>query len=261
MSYDLMIFEKNKIPTNQSDFLSWYNQKMECDDEQDISSTSEKIQKAFHSLRNIFPPMNGLYAADDKALSENPEMEKHLCDYFIAEDMIYLSFSYSVSEFAYNTVKRVAYFSDVGFFNPNDNSLPIVFDSRCPMLLEGQWFQPKETDSFDNIKEKLSSMTVKNRSYLYVTDQIGNYIQIGGYRDSFTVEKRVYVTPTAYTHCKAGYCGNEHSSDLGEVMIAGNRVKLKQNQILSQTTAELLFLDFFQGIETVNTIEWVEMDM
>ena len=74
MSYDLMIFEKNKIPTNQSDFLCWYNQKMECDNERDISSASEKIQKVFHSLRNILPPMNGLYAADNKTLSENPEM-------------------------------------------------------------------------------------------------------------------------------------------------------------------------------------------
>lgn len=261
MSYNLMIFEKNKIPINQSDFHNWYNQKMEYGDEQDISSASEKIQKVFHSLRNIFPPLNGLFAPDDKALSENPEMEKYLCDYFIAEDMIYLSFSYSISEFAYATVKRAAYFLDVGFFNPNDNSLPIVFDSRCPMLLEGQWFQPREIDSFDSIKEKLSSMTVENRSYLYVTDQIGNYIQIGGYKDSFTVEKRVYNTPTTYTHYKAGYCDRKHSSDSGEVMIAGNRVKLKQNQILSQSTADQLFLDFFQDIETVNTIEWVEMEM
>ena len=112
--------------------------------------------------------MNGSFAPSDKALSETPEMEKYVCDYFITEDMISMSFSYSIAEFAYNTVKRTAYFSDVGFFNPNDNRLPTLFDNRCPMLLEGQWFQPKEIDSFDSIKEKLSSRTVKNRSYLYV---------------------------------------------------------------------------------------------
>ena len=133
--------------------------------------------------------------------------------------------------------------------------------NRCPMLLEGQWFQPKEIDRFDSVKEKLSSMTVKNRSYLYVTDQIGNYIQVGGYKDSFTVEKRVYMTPTAYTHCKAGYCGTGYSSNLSAIIIAGNSVKLKQNKILSKFTVEQLFLDFFQDIETVNSIEWIEMDM
>ena len=205
--------------------------------------------------------MTGSFAPSDKALSETPEMEKYVCDYFITEDMISMSFSYSIAEFAYNTVKRTAYFSDVGFFNPNDNRLPTLFDNRCPMLLEGQWFQPKEIDSFDSIKEKLSSMTVKNRSYLYVTDQIGNYIQVGGYKDSFTVEKRVYTTPTSYTHCKAGYCGSGYSSDLSAIIIAGNSVKIKQNQILSKSTVEQLFLDFFQDIETVNSIEWIEMDM
>ena len=29
-----------------------------------------------------------------------------------------MSFSYSIAEFAYNTVKRTAYFSDVGFLIP-----------------------------------------------------------------------------------------------------------------------------------------------
>lgn len=126
MSFDLMIFEKNKISTNQSDFLNWYNQKIDCDNIQDISFASEKIQKVFHLLRNIFPPMNGSFAPNDKILSENPEMEKYLCDYSIKEDMIYFGFSYSVSAFAYETVKRTAFFLDVGFFNPSDNSLPIL---------------------------------------------------------------------------------------------------------------------------------------
>ena len=262
MSYDLMVFEKGKAPANHSDFLSWYEQKMEEESEQDISCMSEKMQNFFHSLRQIFPPMNGTFAPDDKELSENPAMERRLCDYSIVEDMIYLSFSYSVSEFACNVVKRAAYFAGVGFFNPSDdNSVPVLFDSRYPMLLEGQWFRPVKIDDFDSIREKLSSMTVKNRSYLYVTDQVGNYIQIGGYGDSFTVEKRTYTGPTAYIHAKAGYAGTDDSGNAGEVIIAGNSVKVGHNQILSMATAQQLFQDFFQGIETADAIKWVEMDM
>ncbi len=45
MSYDLVIFEKSKTPTGQPDFLNWYNKKMECDDEQDISSAPKKYKK------------------------------------------------------------------------------------------------------------------------------------------------------------------------------------------------------------------------
>lgn len=57
------------------------------------------------------------------------------------------------------------------------------------------------------------------------------------------------------------YCGSGYSSDLSAIIIAGNSVKIKQNQILSKSTVEQLFLDFFQDIETVNSIEWIEMDM
>lgn len=261
MSYDLMVFEKGRIPTDQSDFLNWYNQSMESETVQDISCASECLQKFFHSVRDIFPPMNGPFAPDEKMLSENPTMEKYLCDYGIREDMIYLSFSYSVSRFAYDTVKRAAYFAGVGFFNPGGNGVPVLFDSRCPLLLEGEWFQPIEVDCFGCISEKLNNMTVKNHSYLYVTDQIGNYIQIGGYGDSFTVERRIYINPTDYVHAKAGYAHTENAGTVGDVIIAGNCVKVKQNQILSEETAEQLFLNFFQNVETVDSIEWEEMDM
>ena len=57
--------------------------------------------------------MNGSFAPSDKALSETPEMEKYVCDYFITEDMTSLSFSYYIAEFAYNTVKRTAYFLNI----------------------------------------------------------------------------------------------------------------------------------------------------
>ncbi len=262
MSFDLIVFEKGKIPVNHSEFINWYEQKMEEGNVQDISCVSEKLQYFFHSVRHIFPPMNGSFAPDDKELSENPSMGKYLCDYGIAEDMIYLSFAYSVSEFAYDTVKRAAYFAGVGFFYPSDDSsVPILFESRCPMLLEGEWFRPIEIDYFDHIQEKLNSMTVKNRSYLYVTDQVGNYIQIGGYGGSFTVEKRIYSGPAAYVHAKAEYSDKDILEKTGEVIIAGNRVKVKQNQILPKAMAEQLFQDFFQDVETVDSIRWVEMEM
>ncbi len=262
MSYDLMVFEKGTAPTGKSEFLDWYIQNMEYGTEQDISCVSEKLQAFFHFVRQVFPPMNGPFAPDDNALSEHPEMEEYLCDYYITEGMIYLSCAYSVSEYAFTVIKRAAYFAGVGFFNPSDdNSVPVLFDSRCPMLLEGEWFRSVELDQFDGIREKLHRMTVKKRSYLYVTDLIGNYIQAGGYGDAFTVEKRMYTDALSYTHTKAGYFGMKHEDKEGDVIIAGNHVKVKQNQILSRAAAEQLFLDFFQDTETVDSIEWEELDL
>lgn len=262
MSYDLMVFEKRGVPTVQSDFLNWYDQKMERETEREICDATESMQKFFDSVRRIFPPMNGPFAPNDKALAEHPEMEEYLCDYDISEDMIYLSFSYSVAEFAYDVIKRAACFAGIGFFDPSDsNSTPVFFDSRFPMLLEGEWFSPLEIERFDEIREKIEGMTVKNHSYLYVTDPIGNYIQIGGYGDSFTVEKRIYHSPVSYVHTKAEYSDQKDSDGFGEVIIAGNRVKVKQNQILSKETAEKLFSAFFEEAEAADGIMWVEIDM
>lgn len=66
---------------------------------------------------------------------------------------------------------------------------------------------------------------------------------------------------TAFEHTKAGYFGAEYPDKAGYVMIAGNRVTVKQNQMLSKETTEQLFSDFFRGAETVEAIEWTKMDM
>lgn len=55
MSYDLMVFEKRGVPTVQSDFLNWYDQKMERETEREICDATESMQKFFDSVRRIFP--------------------------------------------------------------------------------------------------------------------------------------------------------------------------------------------------------------
>ena len=261
MSYDLMVFEKTKAPTNPTEFLNWYQKQTEWNDDcdyNDSSHASEKLQKFFHKIKDIFPPMNGPLSPSNKELSENPDLEERLCDYCIGNDLIYLSLAYSVSGRAYDIVKRAAYFTGVGFFAVGEDTMPILFESRYPMLLEGEWFRPLKVSDFENVREKLNNMTVKNRSFMYITDQVGNYIQVGGYGDSFTVEKRIYTDIMTYTHKKAEYSSNTVTDETGSVSIAGNHVKVKQCQILSNDIVEQLFRDFFQETETTEAIKWTE---
>ena len=260
MGYDLMVFEKGKAPVDQQKFMGWYNEKIESGNGKGISYASEKLQTFFHSVRNIFPPMDGPFAPDNMAM-ENPEMEKYLCGYSIMEDLIYLTFSHSVSRFAYDVIKRAAYFADVGFFEPSGKGMPMFFDSLFPMLLEGEWFHPRYIDNFESVSEKLDDMDKNGHSYFYITDQVGNYIQIGGYGDSYTVEKRIYTSPAAYVHTKAQYSNMETVREEGVVTIAGNSVRLKQSQILTKDVARQLLLSFFQGVEFMDFIEWIEMHL
>lgn len=265
MSYDLVVFEKSKAPADAEKFLAWYEAQIEWQgdyDYDDISHASSNLQKFFQEVRIIFPPMNGAFAPSDEELMSKPDLEDRLCDYCIGEDIIYLSLAYSMADRAYDIVKRAAYFAGVGFFSPSDgDDAPTLFESRYPLLLEGEGFQAVRVRDFNAISEKLNQMIIKNRSYLYLTDQIGSYIQVGGYGDSFTVEKRVYTDCESYVHQKAGYTNGEKTNADGCVVIAGNQVKVKQNQILSGETVRQLFQDFFQGTATVDSVEWTDMDL
>lgn len=265
MSYDLVVFEKSKAPLDAEGFMQWYEEQVEWEgdyDYNDISHASANLQHFFHQVRAVFPPMNGGFAPSDEELMREPDLEDRLCDYCIGEDIIYLSFAYSMAERAYGIVKRAAYFAGVGFFSPSDgDDAPTLFESRYPMLLEGEGFQAVRVRDFNAISEKLDQMTAKSHSYLYITDQIGSYIQVGGYGDSFTVEKRVYMDCMSYVHQKAGYANVGKTNADACVVIAGNQVKVKQDQILSGESVRQLFRDFFQGTETVDSVKWTDMEM
>ena len=265
MSDDLVVFEKSNVPMEVTKFLEWYEEQTEWGsdyDYNDISHASLNLQQLFAKIRIIFPPMNGKFAPSDEELTDKPDLEERLCDYCIGKDIIYMSFAYSMADRAYNLVKRAAYFTGVGFFAPSDeDNTPNFFENCYPMFLEGEGFCTINVMNFDSVYEKLSKMTAKNHSYLYLTDQIGSYIQVGGYGDSFTVEKRVYTGCMSYVHQKAGYVNERKMDEYGLVEIAGNQVKVKQNQILSGETVRQLFLDFFQGTQTMDSVEWIDMEM
>mgnify|MGYP006990142722 CR=1 FL=1 len=69
------------------------------------------------------------------------------------------------------------------------------------------------------------------------------YIQVGGFGDIFTVERRVYTDCMSYTHQKAGYLSAGGSDEEGCVEIAGNQVSVKRHQILSGVDIKLILPD------------------
>ncbi len=257
MSYDLAVFEKDKV---KSGFLNWYDNQMD-EEGVKLTETSENMQKFFHSLRRVFPPMNGEFSPSDEELSQIPDLEKKLCEYDIKKDMISLSFSFSVSEMAKEIVKRAAYFCGLGFFNPSENEEPVLFDSRIPMRLEGEGFRPYKINGFVEISGRLKDMNDPKHSFLCVTDPVGNYIQAGGYGESFSVEKRLFTDIMDYVHYKAEHSNAASENKNGIVSIFGNIVKLDQEQIFSKEQTGMLFKDFFENTNTFGSVKWTEMDI
>lgn len=120
MSYDLMAFEISKAPKEKEEFFKWYDKQSEWEenhDYDDINVSSEKLQNFYKEMIKTFPPMNGVDCPSDEEIENNPELEDYLTDYCIGYDVIYIAFSWSKDEEAYNLMKKLCKKYQVGFFD------------------------------------------------------------------------------------------------------------------------------------------------
>lgn len=120
MSYDLMVFEKEKAPKTKKNFMAWYEKQVEWSEDHDyqrISVSSPALQNWFMEMKETFPPMNGEYAPSSELLDEDENLESYLTDYCIGRDVIYASFAWSVASEAYERMRSLAQKHNVGFFD------------------------------------------------------------------------------------------------------------------------------------------------
>ena len=131
MSYDLMVFEKTKAPTTKKEFIAWYEKQTEWGEEHDyetISVSSPALQNWFMEMKEKFPPMNGEYAPNLDPLDEDEaeDLERHTVDYCIGYDVIYVAFSWSVADEAYELMRSLAQKHKVGFFDVSGDDGDII---------------------------------------------------------------------------------------------------------------------------------------
>lgn len=133
MSYDLMVFEKTKVPNKKTEFMKWYEEQVEWKEDHNYDSievTSANLKNWFMDMIKIFPPMNGEFAPDDDAIDDDEELENHLADYSIGKTVIYAAFAWSVAEEAYESMLKLALKHDVGFFDVSGSGDIILSDNN-----------------------------------------------------------------------------------------------------------------------------------
>lgn len=133
MSYDLMVFEKTKAPNNKIEFMKWYDEQSEWNEDHDYESievTSTNLKNWFMDMIKMFPPMNGEFAPEDDAIENDEELERHLTDYCIGSAVIYASFAWSLAEEAYDSMLHFALKHDVGFFDVSGNGDIVLSDGK-----------------------------------------------------------------------------------------------------------------------------------
>ena len=129
MSYDLMVFEKTKAPAAKKDFMAWYEKQVEWGEEHDyqtIGVSSPALQNWFMEMKETFPPMNGEYAPSPELLDEDENLESHVVDYSIGQEVIYAAFSWSVADQAYELMRTLAQKHKVGFFEVSADDGDII---------------------------------------------------------------------------------------------------------------------------------------
>lgn len=119
MSYDLMVFSLDSVPTGRNEFLEWLDTQTEGGEDHsydDPSVTALPLRALFNEIIATFRPMNGPLAVRD---FEQPETE---ADYSIGKNFIYIAFSWSKADEAYSKLFDLSEKYKVGFFDVSSDT-------------------------------------------------------------------------------------------------------------------------------------------
>jgi hypothetical protein len=128
MSYDLAVFEPSPALRDRGSFMEWYESRTEWEDGLDYqqpSNATARLQAWYRDMIQTFPPMNG----PDSPPMEDAARWEWAMDYSIGSDIIYVGFSWSRAELAYERTKELAAKHVVGFFDASGSEGAAWFPS------------------------------------------------------------------------------------------------------------------------------------
>lgn len=137
MSYDLMVFNPDKAPRTEPEFLEWYNQQTEWEENHtydDPKVTSPELSNWFIDMITEFPALNGPHApADIDNDNDDDDDDDKITDYSIGKNIIYAAFRWSVAEIAYPKMLALAKKHKVGFYDLSGEEI-IMFPNEIGTL-------------------------------------------------------------------------------------------------------------------------------
>ncbi|QTN21545.1 hypothetical protein HZ992_15290 [Rhizobacter sp. AJA081-3] len=134
MSYDLAVFDPKAELRDRARFEEWYDMRTEWEDDLDYNNPSNAtpaLQAWFHEMRQVFAPMNGPHSSDDVGMND----DELLADYSIANDLIYVTFSWGNAEAAYLKTKELAEGRGVGFLDASGDEGAAWFPGQGASLV------------------------------------------------------------------------------------------------------------------------------
>lgn len=125
-----MVFKKEAAPKERKAFLQWYDEQvefLESSNHIDCTSCSIDLQEWFKDMKLIFQPINGPFIID-----VNDEKRASYC---LGKQAIYVTFSWSVADFARTNVMKFAKIHGLGFFDISSPEGDIWFPRKGKLVV------------------------------------------------------------------------------------------------------------------------------
>lgn len=163
MSYDVLVLDKHKRFKTGDEFLKWYDQVTEWQEDIDYNDyrhATPSLQSWFLEMKDIARPMNGEFAPPDDEFDSGDYKE---ADYSIARECIYAAFAWSDAERVCPLIKELAKKHDVAYYAVSDNGDVIYPDGTVLNTISSRPHEDIETDFMKDFAQKVIRRSLPSR--------------------------------------------------------------------------------------------------
>ena len=117
MSYDIMVFDRQKKFVDVKEFLNWYDEVTQYEEDIDYNDyhhATKNIQQWFLKIKDVIRPLNGEFAPPDEEIDNGEFLE---ADYSIGRDFVYAGLAWTDAERTSQKAFELAKKYGLGFFD------------------------------------------------------------------------------------------------------------------------------------------------
>ena len=260
MSYDLMVFDKEKAPNFYENFLDWMFKQTQWEENRDYNSTagiSPKLVSWFMEVKEIFPPLNGEYSLSDEEAFTSADIEIHLTDYSIGSDFIYSSIGWSVAEEADRLMLELSQKHDLGLYNPQTGEVHSDSMILCKMRTESC---DDQIAIWEHIEKEIQSLDAPARG---TTQRSGAFVTLffeqNGMDDEFM--QCIPVYPKQQGFFKKLFGADDNAPITEYIVEVCTKGKIYEKQVLCKKDLSKIIYDYYKNRKPPDISDWLDTNI
>ena len=253
MSFDLLLFDKEKAPKSFDAFGAWQNTQTDWRADYDYNTpdgTAPALAAWFMEMKEIFPPLNGPFAPGDEALADD-RIEKRLTDYSLGEHIIYAAFGWPVCEEACALAQKLAHKHGIGFYNPQTGG--IICDGMVTCLLRTENDDTDRSVVWEQVEREIFTLDAPERAGAFLTMWFAH----NGTDEQFMQCMPVYAKPPLFS-LRFGKAKNKPLPLLSYTVEASTGEKIYTKTVSDKQQVAFLLRDYYTGCRLPDLTGWID---